>query len=138
MFCTINPVSGVELLRRNLDALFNSSLDSQTRYDYPLLNAYESADAVTVIAEIPGVAKPDLSITYENGVLSLSGKRKIHTASSGASVLRKERSGETFEKVLKVPVKINDTAITATLTDGILTVVLPKSEDVKPKTIAIN
>jgi|GEM_PF-253518 len=138
MFCTVHPFTGAQILRRNLNSLFNNENEYAARYDYPLVNAYDSTDFITVVAQVPGVAKEDLSVSYENGVLKISGRRKLHDVNDKAEVLRKERALGNFEKSLQIPVKIDDSKITASLKNGIVTIVLPKSDDVKPKTININ
>lgn len=137
MVCTIRPIRSVDYLRNNLNALFNSVTDYSVRYNYPLVNAYESSDAVTVVAQVPGVTKENLSIHLENGVLKLSGKKQVKNVSDTTEVLHRERSESEFEKTIRIPVKIDESSITASLKDGILTVVLPKSEEVKPRTISI-
>jgi len=135
MVCTYRPLSSVDFLRNSLNALLN---DSTTRYAYPLVNAYDSTDSITVIAKLPGVSKDSVSILFENGTLTIKGTKSKAGFTNNDTVLVKERVGGNFEKTLHIPVKINDTAISATLVNGVLTIVLPKSDDVKPKTIAIN
>jgi len=135
MVCTYRPVSSVDFLRSSLNALLN---DSSIRFAYPLVNAYDSADSITVIAKVPGVSKDAISILYENGTLVIKGTKNKVSFTDNDKILLNERTGGDFEKSLKIPVKINDAAISATLVDGVLTIVLPKSDEVKPKTITIN
>ena len=138
MLCTMNQLTDVAMIHRNLNELFSRGSFSAPRHDYPLLNAHESADSVTVTAEMAGVTKDNMSIKYENGILSISGKLKQREYTDETTLLRKERYEGSFEKSLKIPIKINESAITALLKDGILTVVLPKSDEVKPRLIEIN
>jgi len=135
MVCTYRPISSVDFLRNSLNALLN---DSSVRFAYPLVNAYDSTDSITVIAKIPGVPKDSISILYENGTLIIKGTKNKISFTDNDKILLNERTGGDFEKSLKIPVKINDSAISATLVDGVLTIVLPKSDEVKPKTITIN
>lgn len=138
MLCTINPFTGSDYIRKNLASLFNSENEYSARYSYPLINAYDSADSITVVAEVPGVTKDNLSVNYENGTLRISGKRNSYDDKREQSLLRKERAIGSFDKSLQIPVKIDDAKITASLKNGIITVVLPKSDDAKPKSININ
>jgi HSP20 family protein len=138
MLCTMNQLSDVARIQRNLNELFNHSSFSAPNHDYPLLNAYESAESVTVTAEMAGATKGDVSIKFENGLLSISGKIKQREYTDSTTLLRKERYDGAFEKTLKIPIKINESTVTANLKDGILTVVLPKADEVKPRVIEIN
>ncbi len=135
MVCTYRPLSSVNFLRNSLDALLN---DSSIRHAYPLVNAYDSTDSITVIAKVPGVTKDSVSILFENGTLTIKGTKNKVNFTDNDKILLNERTNGNFEKSLTIPVKINDSAISATLVNGVLTIVLPKSDEVKPKTITIN
>lgn len=135
MVCTYRPLSSVDYLRNSLNALLN---DTNIRYAYPLVNAYDSTDSITVVAKVPGVSKESISILYENGTLTIKGTKNKAGFTDNDSVLLNERVCGDFEKRLKIPVKINDASINASLVNGVLTIVLPKSDEVKPKTISIN
>jgi HSP20 family protein len=90
------------------------------------------------VAKVPGVSKDSISILFENGTLTIRGtKNKLKTTDNDTVLLNERVTGD-FEKKLKIPVKINDSAINATFINGVLTIVLPKSDEVKPKTITIN
>lgn len=103
-----------------------------------MLNAFESAESVTVTAEMAGVTKDDVSIKFETDLLAISGKNKQRECTDKTTLLRKERFDGAFEKTLKIPIKINESTVSANLKDGILTIVLPKSDEVKPRVIEIN
>jgi HSP20 family protein len=135
MVCTYRPLSSVDFLRNSLNALLN---DQNIRYAYPLVNAYDSSDSITVVAKVPGVSKDSISILFENGTLIIKGTKTRVNFTNDNTILLNERVGGDFEKTIKMPVKINDSAINATLVNGVLTIVLPKSDDAKAKTITIN
>lgn len=138
MLCTMSQLTDAALIRRNLNEFFNHSSFSSPKHDYPLLNAHESAEAVTVTAEMAGTTKEDVSIKFENGLLSISGKVKQRESVDKTTLLRKERYEGVFDKSLKIPIKIDENRVTASLNDGILTIVLPKSDEVKAKVIEIS
>jgi HSP20 family protein len=137
MLCTINQLTDAALIRRSLNELFNHSSFSSPKHEYPLLNAHESADKVTVTAEMAGATKEDVSIKFENGLLSISGNIKQRECTDKTTLVRKERYEGAFEKSLKIPIKIDENKVTASLNDGILTIVLPKSDEVKARVIEI-
>ena len=138
MICSLNQLTNAEMIHRNLNALFNHSAFPSGNQNYPMLNVFESSETITINAELPGVTKDDVSIKLENGVLTLTGTRKVPEYSDETTILRKERAGGKFEKSLKIPMRVNDAGVTANLKDGILTIVLPKSIEARPKTIEIN
>ncbi len=88
-------------------------------------------------AELPGLGKDQVNITFSDGILTLSGKRQSLAKEKDMAVVRKERSEGDFEKTLRVPTKIKQEAIKASFGNGILTIAMPKAEEVKPRTIAI-
>ena len=100
----------------------------------PAVDIYENEDEILLYADMPGVAKDDLSVNIDNGRLSLSGVRKLETI--GAA------SWEEFEDVefvrnFSVPQTIDVEKVEAELKNGVLTLHMPKSEKAKPRQIEI-
>jgi len=129
----------MERLRREMNGLFSNFVPSSDGggTTYPLMNVYDGKDAVVATAELPGLSKSQVSITYADGILTLAGKQEPMAKAKGMTVIRKERSEGEFEKTLRIPTKIRQEAIGASFNNGILTVTMPKAEEAKPKTIAI-
>jgi len=127
----------MDRLRNEMNSLFSNYGGSGSNATYPLINAYEDKDTIVLTAELPGLTKEQVSITYSDGVLTLSGNREMPIKLKEMCAIRKERSEGTFEKTLRIPTKINQDAITASFSNGILTVTMQKAEEAKPKTIAI-
>jgi len=138
MLCTLNTLTNAERIQRNLNAILNQQAYVSANQNFPMMNVYDSSENITVYAELPGVSKEEVSVKYENGILTLNGKRKAKDFTDETVVLRKERADGTFEKSLKIPMKINAAEVKANLKDGILKIILPKSEEARPKTIEIN
>ncbi len=106
-------------------------------HTYPAVDVAEYENESVVIAEMPGVKKEDLKLSLHDGVLTISGERKAHQVPENSSWLRNEtRTGE-FSRSIELPHEVKSDAITAELSNGILRVVLPQSEDVGPREIAI-
>jgi len=127
----------MERLRRQMDGLMGSYDRSDRSATYPLLNVYEDPSAIVVTAELPGLSKEQVAITFADNVLTIAGKQRPVEATRGMTNVRRERSEGAFEKTVQIPVKTNTDAINAAFTNGILTVTLPKAEEAKPKTITI-
>ena len=108
------------------------------RSAYPAMDLVEKDNETLVIAELPGVKKEDVKITFENGVLTVSGSRKPNEIPENADMLLNElRSGD-FNRSLKLGHDVDSTKISAEMNNGILTITLPKTESVKAKEIHIN
>ena len=131
-------------LASRMDRLFNSifsDLDftaprAFAAQAFPALNVWEDDTAMFVEAELPGVKIENVEITFQNGELTISGS---HTWSSpeGASLVRQERGQGQFTRTIGVPFEIDENTIEATLTNGVLTVHLPKSEKAKSRRIPV-
>lgn len=137
MFWNSDLLSEMDRLRREMNGMFSQYGRPSEPSTFPLVNIYENDDEITVNAELPGLSKERVNVTYSNGILTLSGKREPVAAVKEMSVVRKERSEGDFEKTLQIPTKIQQDGIRASFSNGVLTITLPKAEEVKPKTIAI-
>ena len=134
----------MDLLRSKLDTAFNDYGGSYSE-DYgwkvvngsPQTNLYESGDAFQVIAEVPGLSKDDLNIKIQGNYLELSGTRHSD-APEGYKIHRVERDTDSFTRSFTLPAEVDVNKIEAVLKDGLLTLVLPKAEAVKPKQISIS
>lgn len=129
--------SEMDRLRREMNNLFSGYQPSVGNATFPLMNVYDSKDNLVVTAELPGLTKDQVKITFADNVFTLSGEVKALPNTKGMGIIRRERSEGAFEKKLRIPTKVKQDSITASFTNGILTVTLPKADEAKPKTIAI-
>jgi len=86
-----------------------------------------------VIMEVPGSAKDDIKIWQENGILTITGEKKIPEINR----VWAERVGGQFTRTFQLPADVEIGKIEASYQDGVLSVVIPKSEKTQPQTIAI-
>jgi HSP20 family protein len=103
----------------------------------PVLDITEDDHGLAVTVELPGLAKEDVKLTIENGVLAISGEKKSATESEGKTWHRMERRYGTFYRAITLPKGVTGEKAEASFENGVLKVALPKSESVKPKSIAI-
>ena len=103
----------------------------------PALDVAESDSELVIVAEIPGVKRDDVKVTLEDGVLTISGERKLAGLPDGARWHRTEASGGTFSRSLTLPVAVDASSITAELKDGILRIALPKAEEARSREIKV-
>jgi len=137
MLWDMDIFSEMERLRREMNSLFSNYGQTSGSTTYPLMNVYDDKDNIIVTAELPGLTKDQVDITYSDGILTVSGKQQPLAKGKNMTVIRKERSEGDFEKTVRLPTKIKQDAIKASFSNGILTISMPKAEEVKPKTIAI-
>jgi len=138
MIFNVDMWNEMDRLRREMNSLFTGYDRASASTTYPLVNVYDDKDAVIVTAELPGMSKEQVRITYADGALTLSGKLEPLAAAKKMTIVRQERSEGAFEKSLRIPTKIDQEKINASFSNGILTVMLPKAEEAKPKTIQVD
>ncbi len=116
------------------EGFFKFPMDDDRRLAYPPLNLSNDEDNIYVRAEVPGVAMEDMELTLTDKTLVLKGERKTPQG----KYFRQERPGGVFHRVINIAVPVDRDAVSATMKDGVLTVTLPKAEEVKPRTINID
>jgi HSP20 family protein len=104
----------------------------------PALDLYQSNDNVIAVVELPGMRKEDIEISLHDGTLTVSGERKRENSSNGDKAERTERYVGTFRRTIALPTRVDAGKVSATYRDGVLTVSLPKAEEVKPKQIQVS
>jgi HSP20 family protein len=130
-------------LRDEIDRLFESPLTELTRTSQllsgwnPALDVYEERDHFTVKAELPGMKKEDIEVSFHDGSLSISGERKTETKHEDAEVCRSERFFGRFQRTVSLPAAVAADQVKAAYKDGVLTITLPKTEEAKPKHIDV-
>lgn len=142
---TWDPFQDLERFSHQLSDLFNNRLTGRSENRAtnalaswaPLVDISEDDKEYLIKAEIPEVDKNDVKVTVENGVLTLSGERKMEQEERSAKHHRIERFYGSFARSFVVPDNADGSRITAEFKNGVLRVHLPKSEEAKPKQIEI-
>ena len=106
------------------------------RYYVPNTDIHETEDALTVVMELPGVAKKDLSIDLENDTLRVDARIDF-SKYEGLDPLYTEYNVGHFTRAFTLSSKIDQQQISAQLEDGVLTLTLKKSQEAMPRKIAI-
>lgn len=101
----------------------------------PAINVKENDNEYKLEVAAPGMKKDDFQLDYENGRLTISSERKDQKEmKEGEKLTRREFSYQTFQRSFTVPEElVNADEISAKYEDGILYVILPKREEIKPK-----
>ena len=100
---------------------------------YPKVNVYEYDYKIGFIAEIPGLKKNQLDIEVEDGVLTISGDKHNVWDDAKAKILRRELKQSSFKRSFELGELLDGDNISASFTDGILSISIPKLEPEKPK-----
>lgn len=136
-----DPFRDMMVMRRTMDRLIDNSIneeqDNPTDWGLPL-DVIEDENDYTVRASVAGIKPDDLDITYNKGVLTIRGEIKDDRETNKGQYHLRERRYGTFSRSLALPTTISAENIQASYSDGILTLKLPKAEEVKPKRIAIS
>jgi HSP20 family protein len=104
----------------------------------PSCDIYETENEIVVKAEIPGAKKEDVKVNIEGNLLTLMGERKFEEETKKENYVRVERNYGQFLRRFTLPIFVNPSKITADFRDGMLTIVLPKLEEAKPKQIEVS
>lgn len=135
------PLSELHRLRNEMERVFgrygNGHSRGQTQ-QFPPLNIWEDQDTLFVEAELPGFELDDLEIYVSGGnSLAISGERKQPKHEEGAWH-RQERAFGKFFRTFELPDDVDSDAVSAKLAHGVLTLTMPKREEVKARRIKVS
>lgn len=141
MLVRFQPVSNIF---DEIDTLINSTMvpfpstgTFERRNRFTGVTVKDTGEQVHVTVELPGVSKQDVSVNVNNGVLTISGERKQPEKKENEQWLRNEISYGKFERSITLPYSVDVEKVSASQENGILSIILPKHENAKPKQISI-
>ena len=104
----------------------------------PVVDILEANGHVEIRAEMPGLSEQDVQVSVTDDVLTLKGEKTQENEQDDQKYHRVERSYGRFQRSFTLPANLNPEAIKAKFTNGVLTVSIPKAEEVQPKEIQIS
>jgi HSP20 family protein len=136
------PFKEFMTLRQTMDRIFEDSIirparlwgEGSGRVSLPL-DVYETKDAIVVRASLPGVKPEDVDITMEGNKLSIRGESKA-PGEEGSYLLQEQRYGP-FARSIELGAAVQPEKAEATFHNGVLTLVIPKAEEAKPRVIKV-
>jgi HSP20 family protein len=139
-----DTLRALDLLQRRLDRAFDPWTDPlnldrarvRARPAWPPTNVFETKEAFIVKSELPGLAEGDVAVSVEEEALVVRGERKSDVP-EGYKVHLRERSPVAFTRKLPLPSRVDADAVTAKLSDGVLTITLPKAKEALPRQISV-
>lgn len=135
-----DPFRDMMIMRNSMDRLFDSYLrgeDGEPTAWSLALDVAEKPDEFVVKASLPGVKPEDVEVTYSENVLTIKGEVQSEEEKEDSRWHLRERRYGFFTRSITLPRGIQGDAIEASYDAGVLTLHLPKREEVKPKRIAI-
>ena len=138
------PFRDLISLREAMDRLFEESFVRPSEGRLALAGAgalavdmYETDDAVVVKSAIPGIKAEDIDISITGDTLTIKGETKAEEEVNEENYIRRERRHGAFCRTLALPLPVVPAKADAEFENGVLTLTLPKAEEVKPKAIKI-
>ncbi len=139
------PFKEIAALQERMNRVFDEVWGRRPRgeEDYlssawiPAVDVRETADALHIQVEVPGIDPKDVQVAVENGVLIIKGSRNFEKAAEGETYHRVERAYGSFERSFTLPSNIDPDKVKATYRHGVLHLSLAKREEAKPKAITI-
>ena len=138
----VDPARDLTDIQTHMNRLFDNFLGHSANLGMehpwsPVVDMYETKNEVVVSAELPGVSEKDIRISVTGDLLTIQGERQGNSKVEDGGHYRRERWFGKFERTLSLPVPVETNQVKATYRDGVLTVKLPKVEEIKPKEIKI-
>ncbi|HEU65578.1 MAG TPA: Hsp20/alpha crystallin family protein [Chloroflexi bacterium] len=138
------PFTDLMSLRQAMDRLFEDSFVRPSRalaaigeIGVPALDVYQTPNEVVIKAALPGVKPEDVSIDITGETLTIKGESKAEQEIKKEDYLYQERRYGTFSRSVALPSGLKTDKTEATMEDGVLTLTIPKAEEVKPKAIKV-
>ena len=138
-----DPFEGFDELQEEINKLFEDATRTPgprgifERTFSPAVDVMEGADSYRVVCDLPGMDREDIEISISSNVLTLKGEKKAAPKQGSDQLYREETSVGRFQRTLQLPLAVDADKANAVLRNGVLTIQLPKREDVKPRQIAV-
>lgn len=130
-------------LRQTMSRLFEDSMVYPTRF-WPenggggfKIDMYQTEDSVVVKASLPGIKPEEVDISVTGDMVTIRGEHKEEPEIKEEAYLRKEQRYGSFCRAITIPVDVKSDKAEAVFENGILTLTLPKAEEVKTRSIKV-
>jgi HSP20 family protein len=138
------PLRELENLRRQMDLVFNElsaqttqTSDTSTAWT-PAVELIDVGDSLVLQIQLPGVTAKNLDVQVTRDTVAIAGENQRQHQSENTNYLHSEFRYGKFQRVVNLPVAVQNDKVQADFHDGILTLVLPKVEEVRNRVVKIN
>jgi len=139
-----HPFTDLMSLRQAMDKLFEDSFVRPSRslaafaeVGEPVMDIYQTPNEIVVKAALPGLKPEDISIDIAGDTLTVKGESKAEREIKREDYRYRERRYGAFSRSVILPSGLKPDKAEATMEDGVLTLTIPKAEEVKPKAISV-
>lgn len=136
-----DPFRDITALRDDMNRLFSRTFgDGPTAGSSwsPAIDIFDTADAIVLKAELPGLKAEDIDIQVDDDVLTLTGERRFEDRVEEGRYHRIERAYGRFQRSVTLPPNVKVDEISANVDHGVLEVRVPKADEAKPRKIAVH
>ncbi len=134
------PMRDMITLREAMDRLFDEAFTrplSMTGLQVPAIDMYQTDDEIVVKIALPGVNPDDVELSVTGDTLTVKGEYKQETEDKKRTYHLREHRYGSFERQILLPTEVNADKAKAEFENGVLQIVLPKVEEVRPKMISV-
>jgi HSP20 family protein len=138
------PWREMDLMRRQFDQLFNeltqpveSQTDTQPTWN-PAIELKDAGDTIVVRAQLPGMDAKDLNVEVMKEAVSIAGERRHEQKAEENGFFKSEFRYGQFRRIVPLPVAVQNDKVEAEYKDGVLTLTLPKVEEVRNKVVKVD
>ena len=131
------PFQEIETIRQQLDNIFEDLTPATTDWT-PAVDLIDAGDNYVLEVVLPGLKSDDINIEASRKSIAIAGERTAAEVGEGQQILRRERRYGSFRRVINLPVAIDHEQVSADYTNGILTVHVPKSAEVRHQVVKVN
>ena len=135
------PTSNLDPIQRQFDSLFQNFFTAPRTSGntawMPRVDIHEDENAYVLHMDAPGLNKEDFQIDFSEGTLSISGQRKATERTENDTVVHVERRYGSFYRSFTLPKLVDVDGVQARYENGVLTIVVPKAEESKPRRITV-
>jgi HSP20 family protein len=136
------PFQEIETLQRDMNRLFDRLMTTNGNGNgltfAPAAELEETADAIHLKLEIPGIDAKDIDVQVSAEAVSIKGERKEETKTEEKGMTQTEFRYGKFQRVIPLSTRVENTNVKAEYKNGILQLTLPKAEDEKNKVVKVN
>lgn len=132
------PMNELDDMSRLFDEMWRRSLRPQGGGNwYPAIDVKENENEYKLVAELPGMTKEDVKISVTDNIVTIRGEKKAAHEEQNENWHQVERAYGLFERSFTLGTAVNASNVKARFESGVLTVILPKSEEARPREIRI-
>jgi HSP20 family protein len=138
----IDPLLEFDTLQEEINRLFEGSRPAGPRGIFersfsPAIDVVENPNSYGIMCDLPGVDLKDIEISVTGSIVTLKGEKRRRAERADRRDFRGEFSHGKFQRTVQLPLAIDPGKVEAVLKDGVLRIVLPKREELKPRQISV-